>query len=96
MKVVTMVTGKVPAGKRLEFEGGYSSIKNSVLPPGLERSLLLKNTGTPEAYTIESIWTTREALEAMRSRGKPKAAALFEQVGVSPKIEIHDVAETVS
>ncbi|HZW85058.1 MAG TPA: antibiotic biosynthesis monooxygenase [Nitrososphaerales archaeon] len=95
MKVMTIVTGKVPAEKSSEFEKAYASVKESALPPGLENSFLLRSTSDPQAYTIQSIWSSREALEGMRSREKPKAVALFEQVGVSPKVEIHEVAVSV-
>jgi len=95
MKVATLVTGKVSPARKKEFEEGYSFIKTSSLPQGLERSFLLKSTDDPETYTIETIWSSREVLDAMRSSGKPRAVALFEQVGVSPKVEIHEVLETV-
>jgi heme-degrading monooxygenase HmoA len=87
--------GKVPPPRKKEFEDGYSSIKTSSLPQGLERSFLLRSTRESGTYIIETIWSSREALDAMRSSGKPKAVALFEQVGVSPTVEIHEVAGTV-
>ncbi len=96
MKVVTLVRGEVPAAKRRQFETAYQSVKGGTLPEGLEKSFLLKKeVGSGFLYTIESIWSSGEALQAMRSREKPKAVALFEEVGVSPTVEIHEVTDTV-
>lgn len=95
MKIATLARGKVPPPRKKEFEDGYSSLKTSSLPQGLERSFLLRSTSESGTYIIETIWSSQEALDAMRSSGKPKAVALFEQVGVSPTVEIHEVAETV-
>ena len=95
MKIVTMVKGKVPPARLEEFENAYRSGKDGSLPPGLEMSLLLKSAEEPGLYTIETVWSSREALQAMRSSEKPRAIALFEEVGVSPKVEIHEVAASV-
>ena len=96
MKVATFVSGKVPSDKKAEFIAGYSSASSDSRPPGLERSFLMRGVDDPEAYTIETIWESREALEAMRSRGKPKAVELFERVGVSPHVWIHEIEATIS
>ena len=95
MKVATLVTGRVPRVRREQFESGYRSAKADALPPGLEMSVLLRSSGDPETYTIESVWSSREALDAMRAAGKPKAVALFEAVGATPKVEIHEIAESI-
>jgi heme-degrading monooxygenase HmoA len=90
-----MVTGKVPRDRQEGFESGYRSAKTEALPPGLEISVLMRSAENPEAYAIQTIWSSREALAAMRASGKPKAVALFEAVGVTPKVEIHEVAESI-
>ncbi len=96
MKVATLVRGEVPAAKCGLFETAYQSVKGGTLPEGLERSFLLKKEEeSGSLYTIESVWSSREALQAMRSREKPRAVALFEEIGISPSVEIHEVADTV-
>lgn len=99
MKVVTLVRGKVPRVQRAEFESAYRALKNepSSRPQGLETSLLLKKADGEGTYTIQTIWASREALEAMRGSGKPKAVELFEEVAkVTPEeVEIHEVVETL-
>lgn len=95
MKVATFVSGRVPSDKKAEFISGYSSAISDSRPAGLERSFLMKGLDDPEAYTIETIWESREVLEAMRSSGKPKAIELFERVGVSPQVWIHEIEATL-
>ncbi len=95
MKIATMVYGKVPTERRSDFEKSYSSVKNGPYPLGLEQSFLLRSLSEPGAYLIETIWSSREALDKMRSEGKPVAVALFEQVGATPRVEIHEIAESV-
>jgi heme-degrading monooxygenase HmoA len=96
MKVATFVKALVPENRREQFESGYRSLRkeSTAFPPGLERSFLLKDTKIPGMYTIQTIWTSRELLEAMRSSGtKPKALELFEKVGATPQLEIHEIVQ---
>lgn len=95
MKVVTIVKGEVPADRRKAFEDAYRSVRGESLPPGLEMSLLVRGTGDSGTYMIETIWSSRDALDAMRATTKPRAVALFEEVGVSPKVEISEVVGSV-
>ncbi len=89
-----MVRGSVPSalGGRLESE--YESIGRGDIPPGLETSFLLRSADGSVVYAVVTVWTSREDLQAMRSREKPKAVALFEKFGVAPTVEIHDVVAT--
>ena len=95
MKVATFVSGKVPSDKRAEFIAGYAIAKSEEKPPGLERSFLMRGIDDPDSYTIQTVWESRDALEAMRKAGKPKALELFERVGASPRLWIHEVEETI-
>ena len=91
MKVATFVSGKVSLEKREELISGYSSALSGERPPGLEKSFLMSNPNDPGTYTIETIWTSREALDAMRGKGKPKAIELFEGIGVNPRVLVQNV-----
>lgn len=95
MKIMTIVRGQVPADRREALEVAYRSIRGDSLPPGLEMSLLTRGTDDSGTYIIESIWSSRNALDAMRASTKPRAVALFEEVGVSPKVEIHEIVGSV-
>lgn len=95
MKIVTIVKGEVPADRRKAFEAAYRSVRGESLPPGLEMSFLVRGPGDSGTYMIETIWSSRDALDAMRANSKPRAVALFEEVGVSPKVEISEVVDSV-
>lgn len=96
MEVITIVEGRVPISKAREFETAYASLKQDVLPPGLIRSSLLRNSDNPEIYRIETVWESREALEKMRSSTQtPKAIELFQKVKASPRVEIYDIVNNV-
>ena len=95
MKVVTIVKGRVPEDRREAFEAAYRSVKGENLPPGLEMSFLVRGMDDSGTYMIETIWSDRDALEAMRRSTKPKAVALFEEIGVSPKVEINEIVDSV-
>lgn len=95
MKVATFVSGKVPPEEAERFETGYRRLKAAPLPPGLEMSFLLKSNQEPGRYTIQTVWSSRESLEAMRANEKPKAVAAFEAFGVTPKAEVQEIVEMV-
>lgn len=95
MKVVTIVRGEVPQARRKEFESAYRPVKTEILPEGLETSFLMRKSDGSGVYIIETIWKSMQELQAMRSKEKPKAVALFEGVGVSPTVEVHEVIDTV-
>jgi|SRR5579875_591238 heme-degrading monooxygenase HmoA len=95
MKVMTIVRGEVPAERSGMFEAAYLSIRAESLPPGLEISYLTRRKDSSGTYTIETVWSSRDALDAMRSSTKPRAVALFEEVGVSPIVEIHEIVSSV-
>lgn len=95
MKIMTVVKGLVPPDRREAFEAAYREVTGPGLPPGLELSFLVRGAGGTGSYMIETIWSSREALEAMRASTKPRAVALFEDVGVTPEVEVHEIAGSV-
>jgi len=91
MKVVTIVEGKVPEDKIAEFEAAYGSVKGP-FPSGWVESRLIKSKSDSEVYRIETVWESMEVLERYRgSTQTPVAIALFQKVGVTPKVEICEV-----
>lgn len=95
VKVLTFVKGEVPTSKIRKFEAGYAALKKEPLPQGLEQSYLLKNSEKPEAYTVVSIWESREALDKMRSSSAPAAPALFKKFGATPQLEIQEAVNSI-
>ncbi len=96
MNVVTIVDGRVPLERTAEFESVYATIKKGMIPPGLLRSYLLRESKDPQAYEIPTIWESQESLDKMRSGNEtPAAIAAFQKVGVSPTLAIYLVKDTV-
>ncbi len=95
MKIMTIVKGQVPLDKREAFEAAYRSVRGGSLPPGLEIAFLRRATDDSGTYIIETVWSGRNALDAMRASTKPRAVALFEDAGVSPKVEVHEIVSSV-
>jgi quinol monooxygenase YgiN len=91
MKIVTSVTGKIPEEKQEDFLKSYNLLASKEFPEGLELSMLTRNKQDKNTYTIISVWASIEALEAMRRTERPKAVLLFEELGVSPSIWIHEI-----
>jgi quinol monooxygenase YgiN len=95
MKIMTIVKGQVPVERRASFEVAYRSIRENSLPPELKMSFLTRGTDDSGTYVIETVWSSQDALDAMRATTKPRAIALFEEIGVSPKVEIHEIVGSV-
>ncbi len=95
MRIMTIVKGQVQADRREAFEVAYRSVRGESLPPGLEMSFSVRGTDDSGTYMIVTVWSSRDALDMMRANTKPRAVSLFEEVGVSPKVEIHEIVGSV-
>lgn len=85
MKIMTIVIGQIPPEGREAFEAAHRSVRGGSQPQGLEMSLLVTGTDGSGNYIIETVWSSRDALDTMKASTKPRAVSPFE-VGVSPKI----------
>ncbi|MGI0081615.1 MAG: antibiotic biosynthesis monooxygenase family protein [Nitrososphaerales archaeon] len=90
---MTIVRGKVPTAAAKSLELAYSGLRSAgEFPPGLINSFLIKSKQEPEAFMVETIWESLEALDKMRaSSQKPAAVKLFEDLGVSPTVEVFEI-----
>ena len=64
-------------------------------PPGLIRSHLVAAADEPTRYRIETLWTSRDALLAMRQAGTPAGVLMFRAAGAEPTLSIYDVTATI-
>ena len=55
-------------------------------PPGLIRSHLVAAADEPTRYRIETLWTSRDALLAMRQAGTPAGVLMFRAAGAEPTL----------
>src|SRR6266487_7211925 len=92
MEVITVVEGKVPSSRVLEFEAAYASVRDQAKPPGWKRSMLLRDTKEEGLYRISTLWDSREALEQMRKNTPvPFAVQIFRTHGAEPNVRIFEV-----
>jgi hypothetical protein len=66
------------------------------IPPGLVRSHLMSDASDGKRWRIETLWTSREALMAMRQQGgTPAGVLMFRAAGAEPSLSIFEVASTI-
>lgn len=97
MRVMTVVQGMVHFSKADDFERGYAALSGAPLAPGLVRSQLLRKPDDVNVvYRIETLWESREKLDARRARPEPpEAIRLFMDAGCQPGLEIYDLAREI-
>ncbi|HEV8214776.1 MAG TPA: hypothetical protein VGP95_03045, partial [Gemmatimonadaceae bacterium] len=60
------------------------------------RSHLMSDASDGKRWRIETLWTSREALMAMRQQGgTPAGVLMFRAAGAEPSLSIYEVASTI-
>jgi hypothetical protein len=89
--VVTVLEARVPQAREAELQAAYRTAAQDPLPPGLVRSALLRAAIDPTLWRIETLWQSREALEAMRGSGTPRGVLIFRAAGAEPILSVLEV-----
>lgn len=90
-QILTEVTARVDPARDRELLAGFHQLLQGPVPDGLLRTELLR--GTAGDWRIQTLWASREALDAMRASAEPPAApTLFRSVGAEPQLTILEVA----
>ena len=92
--VLTILEGTVTPERAADLLAAFRSAENR-MPPGFIRSHLLSAAGDPGRWRIETLWTSRDALAAMRQAGTPAGVLMFRAAGTEPTLTIHDVVATI-
>ncbi len=96
MRIISVVEGKVPRSKIESFETSYEVLRHRPKPAGWMRSSLLKNSKKSGVYRIETVWEDQESFDSMIcSVPRPTASELFENVGVTPTVEVFEIAQSL-
>jgi hypothetical protein len=95
-RVLTILEGQVLPDRQAELREAYSSAAQGAFPPGLLRSTLLQATGDRTLWRIETLWESRETLEAMRGAGTPRGVQIFRAAGAEPTLTVFDVLGELS
>ncbi len=83
--IISILEGDLPPDKAAKLEANFNE---GALEPGMIRMFLIKN-GTK--CKILTLWESREALNAMKSKGTPKTVLMFRYAGVEGALLNYDV-----
>jgi hypothetical protein len=78
------------------LQAAYDAAATGTLPPGLVRSELVRDARNATRWRIQTWWTSRDALEAMRSTGTPAGVLMFRAAGAEPVLAVFDVVRKLS
>jgi hypothetical protein len=92
--VLTILEATVAPERAADLKTAFRNAASQV-PTGLVRSHLVSLAADPTRWRIETLWTSREALAAMRQSGTPAGVLMFRAAGVEPTLSIYDVAFTI-
>ena len=94
--VLTILEAAVAPDRAADLQNAFREAGASQVPAGFIRSRLLSSAADPTRWRIETLWTSREALAAMRqSSGTPAGILMFRAAGAEPSISIFDVSTTI-
>jgi hypothetical protein len=92
--VLTVLEAVVPRDRAPQLEAAFRGAASQV-PVGLVRSHLISAADDPTRWRIETLWTGRDVLVAMRQAGTPAGVLMFRAAGAEPSLSIYDVAATI-
>ena len=93
--VLTVLEGTLAPGRATDLESAFRAATGQA-PPGLVRSHLICSTADRTHWRIETLWRSREALDAMRRSGAtPAGVLMFRAAGAEPTLAIFEVSATI-
>ena len=93
--VLTILEAQVPPGREPQLRAAFDAAAAVALPAGLVRSELLCDARDPTHWRIQTWWTSRDALDAMRQAGTPEGVLMFRSAGAEPALSIFDVVSGI-
>ena len=92
--VLTILEAVVAPDRVADLQAAYRNAAAET-PPGLIRSYLIVAADEPTRYRIETLWSSRDALLAMRQAGTPAGVLMFRAAGAEPTLSIYNVTATI-
>jgi quinol monooxygenase YgiN len=94
--VMTMLEARVEPDKWAALEAAFRT--GTERPePGIVQAYLAHNSVDSGLWRLMAFWSSREALDRMRSSGEtPRGVRMFRAAGVEPVLSIFDVAGEMS
>lgn len=93
--VLTILEATVEPERVADLQAAFRAAAAGPLPAGLVRSHLICATSDSAHWRIESLWTNRGALDAMRTAGTSAGVRMFRLAGTEPTLTVFDVAATI-
>jgi hypothetical protein len=94
--VLTVLEARVAPEHQHALQEAYRAAAESPPPSGLVRSILLRDSNDPLLWRIETMWTSREALAAMRGTGTPRGVLIFRAADAEPTLTVLDVVDHIT
>lgn len=91
--ILTVLEAHVAPERTEDLKKAYTSAGQ--LPPGLVSTSLLQDAADPTLWHIQTFWESREAIEAMRSKGTPGGVLMFRAAGTEPTLKLFSVVATL-
>ena len=90
--VMTILEAHVEPAKSSGLEKEFQDATRQ-LDAGITQTFLVKSLNDPTLYRILTVWSSREALNAMRSSGEtPRGVLLFRLAGAEPVLSVFEVS----
>jgi hypothetical protein len=93
--IVTVLEAHLPPDHAPALLAAYSAARGKPLPPGLVRTELVHDLRDPARWRIQTWWSSREALEAMRSAGTPAGILMFRAAGAEPTLSVFEIVDAL-
>jgi heme-degrading monooxygenase HmoA len=90
--VMTILEAEMPPDKATKLEANFAEGAKA-LEPGIVQNFFIKNGSKCKVITL---WESKEALSAMKSKGIPKGVLMFRYAGVEPALLAYDVVNSAS
>jgi quinol monooxygenase YgiN len=95
-RIITVLEAHVSTDRKADLQAAYRDAARDAFPPGLLRSALLQSTSDPTVWRIETLWESREALDAMRGTGTPRGILMFRAAGAEPVPAVFELQDELS
>jgi heme-degrading monooxygenase HmoA len=93
--VMTILEGRVSKDNWSVLEQAYQE-GSHIQEPGLVQSFLIHSTREADLWRILTLWSSRDALEAMRkSNETPRGVLMFRKANTEPQLSIFDVVQEI-
>jgi hypothetical protein len=92
--ILTILETRVPPERVPDLQAAFDAERPNI-PPGFVRSHLICAADDTSLWRIETLWTSRDALTAMRQMGTPAGVRMFRAAGAEPTLSILEVRATI-